>query len=424
MPQAIVYDRDAALRQGIQQAGGALGQALGQRRQDQKRIDQQKEYGGILQNTIGSLPEDASRIDIVGAFSNAINQGLPIDIAQNMGSLYKALQDPRSTGGLGVDKRDDLVDLLSRFGMDDEQAAREADLYMSLPTGGRTSYANFLFDRMQRGQLVSGAPSDQQGRTGVAIPGGPPGDVSDVESVEVESFSFPEVDIFKGLTPKEKVAREKDLFNANATQYAELNKKTRGFDDELRRLGQMERLNDSGKLPQGLQNLNINWTTGDIRVPRLANPETQAFVKMVNDFTTKAKDTFGARVTNFELGAFMKRLPTLANSEEGRRLILSQMKVNGALNKLHEDSIKEVYDHYGLRGIDSQKASQIASEIRKDDEKALIKDYNQALQAQDVYEAKLLAPEGKIPVRSKEGKIGYILRSQADKASKQGYEVL
>jgi hypothetical protein len=37
-----------------------------------------------------------------------------------------------------------MVDLLERFGMSPEQAERESDLYMSLPTGGRSEYARFL----------------------------------------------------------------------------------------------------------------------------------------------------------------------------------------------------------------------------------------------------------------------------------------
>jgi hypothetical protein len=422
MPSPIVYNRDAALSQGISQAGSALGSALGQKILEQKKINQQKEYGNILQKTLGSLPEDASRMDFINSFSNAINQGLPVDIAQNMGTLYKALANPTSSGGLGVDKRDDLVDLFSRFGMEDEQAQREADLYISLPTGGKTSYANFLFDRMQRGQLRSGIPEQMNIQENISIT--PGGDISEVEKVEVENYDFPKLDTFAGLNSKEKTSRQKDLFNANAKDFQENKTKLRGFEDELRRLNMMSKLNDSEKLPKGMERLNINWTTGDIRYPALANPETQLFVKSVNDFTTKAKETYGARVTNFELGTFMRRLPTLANTTEGRRLILEQMKANDEINKLYYDSLNDVYDHYGLRNIDTQQAEKIAKDLRKDDEKALIEKYNNALQAQEVYEARQLAPEGKIPVRSKEGKIGYILRSQADKAAKQGYEIL
>lgn len=423
MPAPIVYDPYAGLRQGISQAGSALGSALGHRAQQQRRVDQAKEYGGILSSTIGALNPDASRMDVMQAFNSAISQGLPIDIAQNMGTLYKALADPRSSGGLGIQNEDELISLLKKFGMDDDQAAREAKLYMNLPQGGKTAYANYLFDRMQRGQLAPGTPQTAQQTTQISeqIPGA---DLSETETTEVEEYQFPEVDLFEGLNSKEKVLRQKELFNANAKDYAEVNKKYRGYEDEIRRLEQMEKINDSGKLPKNFSSLNVNWSSGNIRIPRFANEETQAFVKLVNDFTTKAKETFGARVTNFELGAFMKRLPTLANSEEGRRVILEQMKTTADLNKLYESSLKQVYDKYGLRGIDTQKAEKIAADLRKDDEQELIKRYKNSLQAQEVYEAKSLAPEGKVAVRNSEGKIGYIDLNKADKAKARGYEVL
>jgi hypothetical protein len=434
MQRTIIYDRDAGLRQGISQAGSALGGALQQRglqaqaeeqrqKLQQEQLEKTQEYGTILSETLGSLPEGASSLDMAKAYSSAIERGLPFEVAQSMGSLQKALQKPTVSGGLGFEKRDDLVDLLSRFGMPDEQAQMEADLYLALPQGGKTAYANMFFDRMQRGQI--GSPSQPQRRqdspVGMQNPGGPVGDVSDVEQAEVAGFQFPEIDIFQGLTPKEKVATQKDLFNANAKSYAELNTKRRGYEDELRRFGQMERLNDSGKLPTGLERLNINWTTGDIRVPALANPETQLFVKEVNDFTTKAKDTYGSRVTNFELGTFMRRLPTLSNTEEGRRMILEQMKVNTAIDKLHQDSLAEVYDQYGLRGIDSQKAEVVARDLRKDDEAALLKQYNDVLKSQEIFEARQMAPEGLFPVKKPDGTIGYVPTNKVDEFKKRGY---
>jgi len=445
MPSPIIYDRDSALRQGLSTGFGALAQGLQQNvmqkqaeehrlrqldeaekqriRLQQEKQEQTQKYGSILSETLGQLSEDASPIDYARAYSSAISQGLPLEMAQGMTSLQKALQKPTGAGGLGFEKRDDLVDLFGRFGMEDEQAQMEADLYIALPQGGKTAYANMFFDRMQRGQLAS--PSQPQRRAdipvGMQIPGGPMGDVSDVEQTEVAEFRFPEVDIFQGLTPKEKVARQKDLFNENATSYAELNKKRRGYEDELRRFGQMERLNDSGKLPKGLESLNINWTSGDIRIPRLANAETQLFVKEVNDFTTKAKDTYGSRVTNFELGTFMRRLPTLANSEEGRRMILDQMKVNTSIDKLHQDSLAEVYDQYGLRGVDSQKAEVIAKDLRKDDEEVLLDQYSDVLKSQEVYEARQMAPEGLFPVKKPDGTVGYVPTNKLDEFKKKGY---
>ena len=375
MVQPLIYDRNQGIREAITGIGSTLGDVLQKRGARQK----EQEYGNTLQGVMQQLGPQATGLEIA---SLASSRGIPMDYLQKTASVQKDFRDTTAKTGFGIEKRDDLVSLFERFGMPTEQAGREADLYTALTPGGKTSYANNFMDRMQRGSLGG----DNAYNAGVNIAGGPSQDVSDVEQVEVQGFQFPEVNLFKGLTPKEKIGREKDLFNANAKNYAEIQNKSRGYDDELRRLHNMEKLNESGKLPTGLERLNIKWETGDIRFPALANPETQLFVKSVNDFTTKAKDTYGARISNFELETFMRRLPTLANTEEGRRLILNQMKVHASLEKLYEDSLKEVYDNYGLRGIDSQKAEKIAKDLRDKDEKALLRANDEILNSQEILE--------------------------------------
>jgi ribosomal protein L12E/L44/L45/RPP1/RPP2 len=438
MGSPIIFQDQSGIAEGISQAGSALAQAMQfrgqfkqQENQRQKLKQEQMQYGTILNNVLSNLPENPSPLQIIGGLSQGIQQGLPADIAQGIGSLYKSLQPTKASSGLGFDSRDDMVDLLERFGMSPEQAERESDLYMSLPTGGRSEYARFLFDRMQRGQLISDnqpqvkepGPSKQSGVFPIES-NQSNNDISAVEDVEVEQFQFPKVDLFPGYTPKEKVSAEKDLFNTNAKGYQEISTNVRSGEDKLRRLTTLEKLNNSKKLPEGLGRANINWNTGEIRVPAFANPETQLFAKSVVDFTSTAKDDYGARITNFDLGIFLKRLPTLANTEAGRRLILEQMKAVQGLDKLYNDSLKQVYDKYGLRGVDSQKAEVIAKELRKKDEEALIEKYNNAMNAQTEYEAREKAPDGYFPVKNSKGEIGYLPNDQLEKAKSKGYKLL
>ena len=55
----------------------------------------------------------------------------------------------------------------------------------------------------------------------------------------------------------------------------------------------------------------------------------QQYIKTLNDFISQAKNFFGARVTNFDLQSFKSRLPSLLNTEEGRRAIIEQMRAFG-----------------------------------------------------------------------------------------------
>lgn len=412
----------SGLSQGISTAGSALAQALGQRnllqqqqeRQEAEQIRQQQlqnQQSTILGNELSKLGDSPSPIEVTKALSSALQQGVPSDVVQKYGSLYSTLQKTQQGLPPGPEQITEMANLFEKFGMDKDSAERNAELWGKLTTGGQTEMAKVLVDQITRQQFSGNGESIQNG--------------SSVDFIEEsEEFKFPKVDLFEDRTPKERASLKSELLKENNKEYKEISQKIQKIDGEKMRYEQLERLNESGKLPSGIQLLNVNWTTGDLRIPQLANAETQLFVKTINDFTVAAKDSFGARVTNFELGAFLKRLPTLANTEEGRRLILAQMKAIKDLDSLYESSIKKVYDKYGLQKIDRSTAERIAEDYRKDEEESLKKDFANAVQAQEVYEAKQIAPEGKIPVRSPEGKIAYVWRDQADKAQEKGYEPL
>lgn len=415
MPQPIMIGDLSGLAQGIQTAGGALGQAL----QKRGEIQRNRQEGNILNNILSEIPQNASPLAITQALSLALNQGVSPSLVKDFGSLYSVLQKSRPNQMPGADQIGTMANLFKKFGMEEEVANRNAELWANLTVGGQTEMAKLLVDQIARNQFL---PSSQQvdfSSLNSAIP-----DEMSVNE-EVEDFKFPKVNVFEDRTPKERAQLKSQLLKENNQEIKDINQKLRKTDEEIMRYDQLERLNESKKLPSGaLGRLNVNWNTGDLRIPFLANPETQLFVKTINDFTVAAKDTYGSRVTNFELGAFMKRLPTLANSEEGRRAIIGQMKAMKGLDRLYEQSLKKVYDQYGVQNIDRSTAEKIAADLRKEDEDKLKKDFKNAVDSQVIYEAKYLAPEGKIPARSPDGKIVYIWQSQADKAEKRGYKPL
>jgi hypothetical protein len=53
-----------------------------------------------------------------------------------------------------------------------------------------------------------------------------------------------------------------------------------------------------------------------------------------------------------------------------------------------------------------------------------LKQYNGVLKSQEIFEARQMAPEGKIPATAPDGSIKYIWRDQAEKAVKRGYKIL
>lgn len=110
---------------------------------------------------------------------------------------------------------------------------------------------------------------------------------------------------------------------------------------------------------------------GELRPTAAAalSPEAQEAVKLVADNLSGAKDTFGARVTNFDLQAYMKRLPTLLNSAEGRRRVLRDLRLMNKLNTMHDQGVLEIIEREG--GPEKISLSQAERRYRKENAQAI-----------------------------------------------------
>lgn len=229
---------------------------------------------------------------------------------------------------------------------------REAQLWEQFTEGGKTHLAKEIVERLQR-------------EKGLQERGFKPQEVVAEEEVE-------EV----GLTPKEQVGREEGRYKTNLPLYQEAQKKVKGQEQEGIAIQRLQELNEGGNLPKGLERWNVKFESGELRLPFLASADAQAFIKTINDFTTKAKDSFGARVTNFELNRFMKRLPQLLNTEDGRRVILRQMELLNQMNNLHDQATLDAFDSRGgVRKLDFDQAQRIGEKLIKPQIEELRKEY-------------------------------------------------
>ena len=222
-----------------------------------------------------------------------------------------------------------------------------ADVWKSSPVGARTELLKSGLDAMSRGQDVKNlfGGETQQATSQPKF---------QEEDFEEKSTPIKVIDYDKGLTPKERVSRQDKRYAQNLPLFQESQKKLQSYQMQGE---EIDILSDLSPQIGTIERLNINPSTGDLIFPGLASPEAQQFVKTVNDFTTRAKDSYGSRVTNFDLNQFMRRLPTLANSEEGRKRILEQMKIINDLNMAYENSLHDVIDeHGGIRNIDYDQA--------------------------------------------------------------------
>lgn len=178
----------------------------------------------------------------------------------------------------------------------------------------------------------------------------------EISQVEQEAQAIEEPEWPDLPVPPETTFAEKEKWRAgnqkfNNTELKAIEPKITGHRNALIRLDRANALNDTGKLPSGLGSVVIDPSTGDVRplasLTGQVNKETQAFVKNINDFLIDAKNYFGARVTNFDIGAFKARLPSLLNTDDGRRLIIQQMKLMEELQLVHDKTLGDALKHYG-----------------------------------------------------------------------------
>lgn len=166
------------------------------------------------------------------------------------------------------------------------------------------------------------------------------------------------------MLPKERVSYQKELRGYNDPILKEANTAKKAAEKGLKSYQALAKL--SPKIPQGLSRFFYD-AGGNIRplaqVIQAVPPEAEEYVKVINDFTTQAKDSYGSRVTNFDLQQFMRRLPTLANSEKGRELILKRMQETSQADAIFHKTLEDVYRKYGAGNITPEDAFKIAEDV-------------------------------------------------------------
>jgi len=253
-----------------------------------------------------------------------------------------------------------------------------AELSAEVPRGGETAIVKEFLEERKRGQK----PQEEF-------------EISDKTPIE---DIVKEMD--KGLTPSEKFRRQSERYKTGLPVYQKTTEKIRGLDRDKERLDILNNLNKSGKLPKDLGRLNVD-KEGNLRVPFAASTEAQRYIKTLNEFSAGAKDTFGSRVTNFDLQQYMMRFPTLLNTEEGRNEISKQMEIVNRINSAYYKNLKRVYDKAGgVRKIDADIAEGLAEQMSEEEIGDLVAQFDEI--GKDIIE-RSEPPESKIAINPQTG---------------------
>ena len=124
---------------------------------------------------------------------------------------------------------------------------------------------------------------------------------------------------------KNEQKRIENAFRATKETRKEILTDKRTAQKDLDELDFQSGLNESGKLVSPAYYSALKAAHLDIPA-LLQSPESEAYIASTKNFISNARQIFGGRVTNFELDQFLKTIPTLENTKEGRKIILSKMK--------------------------------------------------------------------------------------------------
>lgn len=134
---------------------------------------------------------------------------------------------------------------------------------------------------------------------------------------------------------------EKLAAKRSAKTYEETMDLYQGARNEDMRLDRMEKLSEKGDLSTPLMVKSMN--TIGLPLSVLSNPDTEEFQKLEADFLRDVRNVFpGGRITNFEISSYMKTVPGLANSQEGRKRIIQNRRLFNEAKKLKGEALKQV----------------------------------------------------------------------------------
>ncbi len=286
MPAPIIWQDQSGLGQGISQAGGALGQALGQRMQQKRLQSEQQQYGNILQQTLGTLPPDASPMEMMQALSQATGAGVPPDMVKEYTSLYSTLQETVRKRGSEVQK-----------GLQQKQEAE-------------------ILSKFQRGEELS------------------PQEMSLLSPTSIRTLIGLQKPQFEPTERKLEAERVSKLATEIETSF-------RASKNEDQRLDRMEKLNSSGKLTTPATKKILDSLGLPLGI--LDNPDSEEFSKLEADFLRDVRDVFpGGRITNYEIQAYLRTVPTLSNTPAGRHRVIHNRRLLNQAKKIRYDVYKEI----------------------------------------------------------------------------------
>lgn len=151
---------------------------------------------------------------------------------------------------------------------------------------------------------------------------------------------------------KEKRVEQHKINKEVAPIYHEITKDEKGAREDDRRLGKMRTLIARDNLTNPAWHSFLNTAEHGIfgfgiNLHALESADAQEFDKLSKEFLKNAKNIFGARLTDNDVNTFMKMVPTLSQSKNGKLAVINNMELYNQGIHIRADAAKQVLKENG-----------------------------------------------------------------------------
>jgi hypothetical protein len=121
---------------------------------------------------------------------------------------------------------------------------------------------------------------------------------------------------------------------------SDITKEAEAITVENSRLDRMETLSNEGNLSTPLMVKTLDKIGLPLSV--LGNPTTEEFAKLEADFVRDVSKVFPGQIRVYEIQAYMKTIPGLLNSAEGRDAIIRNRRILNDMKQIRFDALKDI----------------------------------------------------------------------------------
>lgn len=305
-------------------------------------------------------------------------------------------------------------------GYDPQYVKQVKGLYDSATTGGKTKILDRHFELDRRGLAPKVGQDIQPNVPGIQENIDFDAEIDVDRSAINPEFSYPKVENKPG--PGQTFAEWDKQRAKNQGQLVDISQKNTEALKNSKAMGRiyarMEQINESGRLPGKLASTLVVSDEGQLRpkVGRFLSREAQEYAKLVNQLTAGARSDYGARLTNFELKTFIQRLPSLSNSEAGRRAILKALQLQNNIELAHQQALDEVSKKYNKGQLNPIEVQNLADKIAFPLVEDYVNEYGQWEEKLDLIDD---APRGTVALLDLNDEVIYVPKKEVDQVRAQ-----